>query len=254
MCSVGRQENSWENTYSAKNLYFSAYRAPSYISCHVIFTTTLWNTNYVSFTSEDKALIEWLAPRHWVVFQSGQYADSDRDLCLRLLFLLWLAATQDSGSPALVWCFSQDLSYLVPFCPKQPAAVPASVQLVVSLTNCRGGFQQLQSIPPTPLPLEDQGSPCSGDRELDSLMKTLPPKTHNYPFFSCSNFCTISQRKAEIWVTFKPFGHFKIWSGRSTEISGTLLLSAYYLFHFSKLPYDRRSNLLAVNKYLMSTY
>lgn len=153
-------------------------------------------------------------------------------------------------------CFSQDLSYLVPFCPKQPAGVPASVQLMVSLTNCRGGFQQLQSIPPPPLPSEDQGSPCSGDRELDSLMKTLPLKTHNYPFFSCSNFCTISQRKAEIWVTFKPFGHFKFWSGRSTEISGTLLLSAYYLFHFPKLPYDRWSNhlFIAVNKYLMSTY
>lgn len=103
MCSVGRQENSWENNYSAKNLYFSAYRAPSYISCHVTFKTTLWNTNYLSFTSEDKALIEWLAPCHWVVFQSGQYADSDRDLCLRLLFLLWLAATQDSGSPTSVW-------------------------------------------------------------------------------------------------------------------------------------------------------
>ena len=36
MCHAGRQENSWENAYSAKNLYFSAYRALSYISRDVI--------------------------------------------------------------------------------------------------------------------------------------------------------------------------------------------------------------------------
>ena len=254
MCSVGRQENSWENTYSAKNLYFSAYRALSYISCHVTFTTTLWNTNYLSFTSEDKALIEWLAPRHWVVFQSGQYADSDRDLCLRLLFLFWLAATQDSGSPASVWLLFPGSFLPGPFLSQATCWSPC-----ISPTD--GVPYQLPWRLPTatfhpsnPSAFRGSGAPCSGDRELDLLMKILPPKTHNYPFFSCSNFCTISQRKAEIWVTFKPFGYFKIWSGRNTEISGTLLLSAYYLFHFPKLSYDRWSNLLAVNKYLMSTY
>lgn len=57
MCCPGRQENSWENAYSAKNLYFSAYRALSYISCDVIFTTTLWDTNY---------LYSQVRTKHWL--------------------------------------------------------------------------------------------------------------------------------------------------------------------------------------------
>lgn len=57
MCRPGKQENSWENAYSAKNLYFSAYRALSYISCDVIFTTTLWNTNY---------LYSQVRTKHWL--------------------------------------------------------------------------------------------------------------------------------------------------------------------------------------------